>query len=185
MQVVMERSTDMLIFLWFFWMQHWMKCMFLLIFKLDTLHLACVATKACASTRATSFHKILALWALSLCHYSGQHAVAIGSPSHGRPKSFQNVEVNVGCFTDFLVYSLQLEGTPFSFLQQVCDVVAEADANSLLPFGEISRGSLGDKSRHPIFQAMLTWQPKGGWEKFGHLGSWKKKTSLVDFFDGV
>ena len=160
---------------------HWM---FLLIFKFYTSHLACVATKACA-TRATSFHKILALWALSLCHYSGQDSVAIGSPSHGRPASFQNVEVNVGCFTDFLVYFLQLEGTPFSFLQQVCDVVAEADANSLLPFGEISRGSLGDKSRHPIFQAMLTWQPKGGWEKFGHLGSWKKKTSLVDFFDGV
>ena len=155
-------------------MQHWMKCMFLLIFKLDTSHLACVATKACASTRATSFHKILALWALSLCHYSGQHAVAIGSPSHGRPKSFQNVEVNVGCFTDFLVYSLQLEGTPCSFLQQVCDIVAEADAHRLLPFGEISRfGSLGDKSRHPIFQAMLTWQPKGGWETFGRLGSWK------------
>lgn len=149
---------------------HWM---FLLIFKFYTSHLACVATKACA-TRATSFHKILALWALSLCHYSGQHAVAIGSPSHGRPASFQNVEVNVGCFTDFLVYSLQLEGTPFSFLQQVCDIVAEADAHRLLPFGEISRfGSLGDKSRHPIFQAMLTWQPKGGWETFGRLGSWK------------
>ena len=114
---------------------HWM---FLLIFKFHTSHLACVATKACA-TRATSFHKILALWALSLCHYSGQDSVAIGSPSHGRPASFQNVEVNVGCFTDFLVYFLQLEGTPFSFLQQVCDVVAEADANSLLPFGEISR----------------------------------------------
>ena len=100
-------------------MQLWMNSMFLLILKLDTSHLACmVATKACASTRATSFHKILALWALSLCHYSGQDSVAIGSPSHGRPASFQHVEVNVGCFTDFQVYFLQMEGgTPSSFLQ--------------------------------------------------------------------
>ena len=143
--------------------------MFLLILKLDTSHLASVvATKACASTRATSFHKILALWALSLCHYSGQDSVAIGSPSHGRPASFQHVEVNVGCFTDFQVYFLQMEGgTPSSFLQHVVDVVAEANANSLLPFGEISRSFGRDLSKHPIFQAMLTWQPKGGWEKYG------------------
>ena len=123
--------------------------------------------------RARPFDKMLALWALALCHFSGQDSVAIGSPGLGRPNmAFQQA---VGCFSDLLVYLIAVKpnGTPATFLQDVCHTAAEVDANSHVPFSEIQRLASGraDYSRHPVFQAMLTWQPKGGWECFNQQSS--------------
>ncbi|CAJ1335813.1 unnamed protein product [Effrenium voratum] len=125
--------------------------------------------------RATSFHKTLALWALALCKWSAKDSVVVGSPCAGRLDGASSGAV--GCFADLLMYYIHVQESfsAVDFLCAVRRVAADVDANRRVPFGEIvqmaGEAQSEDESRHPLFQALLTWQPKGGWERFFEIDS--------------
>ncbi len=125
----------------------------------------------CRQEGISSYMACLAGYAALLSRYTGQQDIMIGGLSAGRRRS--ETESTVGYFVNPLALRINLSGNPTfrELVRQVRGTVLDALANDEVPFGRIVEdlGLRPDPSRNPIFQLILSQQPKvpafaPGWE---------------------
>jgi len=120
----------------------------------------CDALRALGRERgATLFAAMLAAFAALLGRAGGQDEVAVGSGFAGR--RWPQLEPVLGMVVNTVVLRVDLAGDPTfrELLDRARDVVVAALANQDHPLTEIvqAHGSHRDRSRNPLFQAMLTF----------------------------
>ena len=111
----------------------------------------------CQKERLTTFHMLLAAYAVMLMRYSGQEDIILGCPFANRSRA--EVDGLVGLFVNTLPIRLNLQGNPIvrDFLDQVRATMLDAFTWQAAPFealvSEIS--PTRDLSRSPVFQVMI------------------------------
>ena len=107
---------------------------------------------------ATRFMALLALFELLLARLSHQQDFAIGAPVANRRRT--ETEPLIGFFVNTLVLRADVSGSPsfVELLDRVRATCADAYAHQDLPFERLVAAlePLRDRSRTPLFQAMLT-----------------------------
>ena len=109
---------------------------------------------------ATPFMVLLAAFQILLYRYSGQHDVAVGTPTAGRGSS--DTEKLIGFFINTLVLRVDLSGAP-SFkeqLQRTKEVTLEAYSHEDVPFEKLVEVLSPERSlgSTPLFQVMMVLQ---------------------------
>lgn len=120
---------------------------------------------------ASLYMTLLASLATLLMRYTGQEDLILGGLSGGRGRT--ETESLLGFFVNPLVLRVDLSGNPSfrELLARVRDVVLESLSHDAIPFGHVV-GDIqpkSDPSRHPIFQILLSQQPRDsaappGWD---------------------
>jgi amino acid adenylation domain-containing protein len=109
---------------------------------------------------ATPFMTLLAGFAALLSRASGQEDVVVGTPIAGRTRI--ETEPLIGFFVNTLALSTDLSGAPgfLDLLARVRETTLAAYAHQELPFERLVEelAPERDRSRTPIFQAMLAFQ---------------------------
>ena len=111
----------------------------------------------CKKERLTTFHLLLAAYAVLLMRYSGQEDVIVGCPFANRSRG--ELDGLVGLFVNTLPIRLNLQGNPVTreFLDQVRKTMLDAFTWQAAPFealvSEISPQR--DLGRNPIFQVVI------------------------------
>ena len=111
----------------------------------------------CQKERLTTFHMLLAAYAVMLMRYSGQEDIILGCPFANRSRA--EVDGLVGLFVNTLPIRLNLRGNPTvrDFLDQVRATMLDAFTWQAAPFealvSEVS--PTRDLSRSPVFQVMI------------------------------
>ena len=125
-----------------------------------------------------AFPFVLTIFAMALCLWSRQDAVVIGSPVFGVPSvDFARV---VGCTSHLIPYVIQMP-RPFSLpklLRALCDMVSSAMKHGTVPLQEspLWPGNTDASQPHPLYQVIVTWQPRGGWARRGKSSdAWEMK----------
>ncbi|CAJ1445040.1 unnamed protein product [Effrenium voratum] len=125
-----------------------------------------------------AFPFVLTIFAMALCLWSRQDAVVIGSPVFGVPSvDFARV---VGCTSHLIPYVIQMP-RPFSLpklLRALCDMVSSAMKHGTVPLQEspLWPGNTDASQPHPLYQVIVTWQPRGGWARRGKgSDAWEMK----------
>ncbi|HET9896230.1 MAG TPA: amino acid adenylation domain-containing protein [Streptosporangiaceae bacterium] len=121
--------------------------------------------------RATPFMTYLAIYAALLHRYTGQHDIAVGTPTAGRSRA--EVEDLIGCFTNMLVTRTDLSQdlSPAGLLERVRDNMLQVYAHQEMPF-ELLVDRLSpqrDLSVNPLVQHVFAWQstPRITWTLAG------------------
>jgi amino acid adenylation domain-containing protein len=148
-------------------------------------------TSFCQQEGISSYMACLAGYAALLSRYTGQQDIVIGGLSAGRRRS--ETELTVGYFVNPLALRIDLSGNPSfrDLVRQVRGTVLDALANDEVPFEKIVEdlGLRPDPSRNPIFQLILSQQPKvpafaPGWdlitEEVSNGGSKLDMTIVLD-----
>jgi amino acid adenylation domain-containing protein len=108
------------------------------------------------------FMTLVAGLAVVLQRYSGQDDLVLGSFTAGR--KLAELEPLLGYFVNPLALRIDVSGNPTfgELLARVRTVVLEALSHEDLPFSEVVResGWKPDASRNPLFQVVLSQQPK-------------------------
>ena len=105
--------------------------------------------------------KLLALFAYWQCCWKKREEVIIGGPFHGRPNEFWHT---VGCFAHLLPYIIRMP-KPFDLTQLLEDVkrtVRDVHEHGLVPL-KVWGFDLA-------FEAILYWEPRGGWAQEDSAG---------------
>ncbi|HEU5331180.1 MAG TPA: amino acid adenylation domain-containing protein [Actinocrinis sp.] len=110
---------------------------------------------------ATPFMVLLAAFYALLGRYTGQHDIAVGTPSAGRSRP--ETRDLVGFFATTLVLRGDLRGQPSfgTLLDRVRDRAVDAYAHADVPFDRVVEelAPERDPSRNPLFQVMFELQP--------------------------
>lgn len=108
----------------------------------------------------TDFTGFFSAFYLLLARLSNQDDFALGTPVAGRQHS--QLEGIVGCFINLLAIRCNIDDTLTfdAFASQCQQVLADAQAHQTIPFELVADGvaTHRDLSRHPIFQALFTYQ---------------------------
>jgi amino acid adenylation domain-containing protein len=124
--------------------------------------------QACGTT---VFMTLLTAWAALLHRYTGQHRLAIGTPSANRNRG--ELEPLIGFFINALVLRADVSGNPSfaTLLERMKQESLDGWANQDLPFEEIVEALQPSRSlsRNPLFQVMFVLQnaPVGSLEVAG------------------
>lgn len=120
---------------------------------------------------ATPFMTFLGIYAALLHRYTGQHDIAVGTPTAGRSRA--EVEDLIGCFTNMLVTRTELsdDPSPARLLERVRDSMLAVYAHEEMPF-ELLVDRLSpqrDLSVNPLVQHVFAWQntPRITWALAG------------------
>ena len=145
----------------------------------------------CRQEAVSSYMACLAGYAALLSRYTGQQDIVIGGLSAGRRRS--ETELTVGYFVNPLALRIDLSGNPTfrELIRQVRGTVLDALANDEVPFEKVVEDLhlRPDPSRNPIFQLILSQQPKvpafaPGWdlitEEVSNGGSKLDMTIVLD-----
>ena len=148
-------------------------------------------TSFCRQEAISSYMACLAGYAALLNRYTGQQDIVIGGLSAGRRRS--ETELAIGYFVNPLALRIDLSGNPTfrDLILQVRGTVLDALANDEVPFEKIVEqlNLRPDPSRNPIFQLILSQQPKvppfaPGWdlltEEVSNGGSKLDMTIVLD-----
>ncbi|HKW35891.1 MAG TPA: amino acid adenylation domain-containing protein [Candidatus Acidoferrum sp.] len=105
---------------------------------------------------------LLASFATLLFRYTGQEDLIIGGLSAGR--NHADTELLPGFFVNPLAFRIDLSGNPTfrEALARVREVVLEGLSHEGLPFAEVVKDiqPKSDPNQHPIFQVLLSQQPR-------------------------
>jgi amino acid adenylation domain-containing protein len=116
--------------------------------------------KLAAEQSATLFMVLLAAFQTLLYRYSGQDAIAVGTPSAGRNSG--ETENLIGFFINTLVLRVNLSGAPsfLELLQRTKEATLEAYAHQDVPFEKLVEVLSPERSlgNTPLFQVMLVLQ---------------------------
>ncbi|EEF63072.1 non-ribosomal peptide synthetase [Pedosphaera parvula] len=120
----------------------------------------CGPLKALAQRLHTTLRVVLlAAFQILLHRWSGQEDILVGSPVSGRNEKTDRL---IGPFENTLVFRTQLSGDQSfkAILDQVCQVVSEAEGNQDLRFENLLEALHLDQdiSRSPIFQVMFHFE---------------------------
>ena len=114
-------------------------------------------------TNTTLYMLLLALFNVLLSKYTLQEDIIVGSPISSRTADLEN---NIGLFIETIaIRNYPREEQPFAeFLAEVKENTLKAFENQTYPFGELLKhmGNEYDRSRNPLFDAMLLVQNMGG-----------------------
>ncbi len=148
-------------------------------------------TSFCRQETISSYMACLAGYAALLSRYTGQQDIVIGGLSAGRSRS--ETELTIGYFVNPLALRIDLSGNPTfrDLVRQVRGTVLDALANDEVPFEKVVEDLhlRPDPSRNPIFQLILSQQPKvpafaPGWdlvtEEVSNGGSKLDMTIVLD-----
>ena len=148
-------------------------------------------TSFCQREGISSYMACLAGYAALLSRYTGQQDILIGGLSAGRRRS--ETESTIGYFVNPLALRIDVSGDPSfrELVRQVRGTVLDALANDEVPFEKIVEDLhlRPDPSRNPIFQLILSQQPKvpafaPGWdlitEEVSNGGSKLDMTIVLD-----
>jgi amino acid adenylation domain-containing protein len=148
-------------------------------------------TSFCLQEGISSYMACLAGYAALLSRYTGQQDIVIGGLSAGRRRC--ETESTVGYFVNPLALRVDLSGNPTfrELARQVRGTVLDALANDEVPFEKVVEELLlwPDPSRNPVFQLILSQQPKvpafaPGWnlltEEVSNGGSKVDMTIVLD-----
>ncbi|HEY0289409.1 MAG TPA: amino acid adenylation domain-containing protein, partial [Pseudomonas sp.] len=105
----------------------------------------------------TMFMTVLAAMAVVLSRFSGQRDIRIGAPNAGRNR--QELEGLIGFFINTQVLRVDVDelATPAQLLEQVKDVVAQAQSHQDIPFEQLVDALVPERSlgHNPLFQFKL------------------------------
>lgn len=148
-------------------------------------------TSFCRKEGVSSYMACLVGYAALLSRYTGQQDIVIGGLSAGRRRS--ETELTVGYFVNPLALRIDLSGNPTfrELVRRVRGTVLDALENDEVPFEKIVEELhlRPDPSRNPIFQLILSQQPKvpafaPGWdlitEEVSNGGSKLDMTIVLD-----
>lgn len=111
---------------------------------------------------ASLYMTLLASWATLLLRYTGQEDIVLGGLSAGRNRA--ETESLMGFFVNPLALRVDLSGNPTfrELLGHVRAVVLESLSHDAVPFAHVVRElqPKSDSSRHPIFQLIISQQPR-------------------------
>jgi amino acid adenylation domain-containing protein len=140
---------------------------------------------------ASLYMTLLASLATLLMRYTGQEDLILGGLSAGRNRS--EIEPLLGFFVNPLALRIDLSGDPTfrELLERVRAVVLESLSYDAIPFSRVVRDiqPKSDPSRHPIFQILLSQQPRDslappGWDwAIEEVSSGGSKMDLFVIFD--
>ncbi|PYY04936.1 MAG: non-ribosomal peptide synthetase, partial [Acidobacteria bacterium] len=120
---------------------------------------------------ASMYMTLLAAFGTVLHRYTGQDDIIIGGLSAGRNRT--DTESIPGFFVNPLALRIDFSGNPTfrEVLNRVRTMVLESLAHAELPFAQVVKQvqQKSDPSRHPLFQIMLSQQPRDsanpdGWD---------------------
>ena len=104
---------------------------------------------------ASLFMTLLAVWKLTLHHYTGQNDIVLGAPVANRNRS--EFEGMIGFFVNSIILRTDLGGNPSfrELLQRVREVTLGAFSNQDFPFERLVEAlqPARNMSRNPLFQA--------------------------------
>jgi len=117
--------------------------------------------KALAHSCGTTLYATgLALYALLLARYSGQHDLVIGSPVANRER--QELEPLIGFLVNTVALRMQVTDTPSfrTLLAAVRAQVLDSVATANIPFEQVVETLQPERhlNRNPLFQTMFVWQ---------------------------
>ncbi|MCE2029778.1 non-ribosomal peptide synthetase [Sessilibacter corallicola] len=108
----------------------------------------------------TLYMVLMAAWQVLLHRYSGQDDICVGSPVANR--QHQDTEALVGFFANTLVLRGDLSNQPTfaDFLQQIKQVIVDAQMHQDVPFEQLVEQLNVPRTQaySPLFQVMFTWQ---------------------------
>lgn len=140
---------------------------------------------------ASLYMTLLASWVTLLLRYTGQEDIVLGGLSAGRSRA--EAESLMGFFVNPLALRIDLSGNPTfrELLARVRAVVLESLSHEAVPFAHIVKNlqPKSDPSRHPIFQLMISRQPRDsalppGWNwVIEEVSSGASKMDLFVIFD--
>jgi surfactin family lipopeptide synthetase A len=111
---------------------------------------------------ASLYMTLLASWATLLMRYSGQEDLLLGGLSAGRNRT--ETESLMGFFVNPLALRIDLSGNPTfcELLARVRAVVLESLSHDAVPFAHVVKDLhlKSEPSRHPVFQVVLSQQPR-------------------------
>lgn len=111
---------------------------------------------------ASLYMTLLASWATLLLRYTGQEDIILGGLSAGRNRI--ETESLMGFFVNPLALRIDLSGNPTfrELLARVRAVVLESLSHDTVPFAHLVKDLQlkSEPSRHPVFQVILSQQPR-------------------------
>src|SRR6185312_2609358 len=143
--------------------------------------------EVCQKEGVSLFMLLLASFQLLLSRWTGQQAVAVGTPIANR--NYAEIEGLIGFFVNTLVLHTDLSGNPSvrGLLSRVREVCFHAYAHQDLPFELLVEELKPSRtlSRSPLFQAMLTLQnaPLGKLQVEGMEFEILKREGTTEKFD--